>query len=121
VDNTFASPIRRRPLEHGAHVSLSSATKFLGGHNNLMAGVAAGEAVSIEVARQSLVWVGVMLDPFAAWLAVRGIKTVHLRVERVHAPGLAGHALLPHGAGGMFSFALRGGQEETNPFIRGLK
>lgn len=141
VDNTFASPAVLRPLEHGAHVAISSATKFLGGHSDLMAGVAAGERESIEAARRTLVLNGAMLDPFAAWLTVRGIKTLHLRmarqcgnalalarflsghpgVERVHYPGLAGHPLLPNGAGAMLSFAVRGGLEQANQLIRGLR
>lgn len=141
VDNTFASPFVIRPLEHGAHIVLSSATKFLGGHSDLMAGVAAGEAGLMEQVRRTLVLGGAMLDPFAAWLTVRGVKTVHLRVERQSAnalalarylaqhpqvervcyPGLAGHPLLPNGAGAMLSFAVKGGLHEANQVIRRLR
>jgi len=141
VDNTFASPYLLRPLEHGAHITISSATKFLGGHSDLMAGVAAGEKALIEAARRSLVLVGAMLDPFAAWLTLRGMKTVHLRVQRqsenalwlatflrdhpkvelVNYPGLQGHWLLPAGAGGMLSFAVRGGLAGANQLIRSLQ
>lgn len=140
VDNTFASPVLIRPLELGAHVSLSSATKFLGGHSDLMAGVAAGERDVIEAARRALVLNGAMIDPFAAWLTLRGIKTVNLRVERqsqnalalarflaghpkvdrVNYPGLQGHRLLANGAGAMLSFAVRGGLEQANQLIRSL-
>jgi len=141
VDNTFASPYLLRPLEHGAHVSLSSATKFLGGHADLMAGVAAGEKGIMEQVRRALILNGAMLDPFAAWLTVRGIKTLHLRVERqsqnaldlarflaahpkverVNYPGLTGHRLLPNGAGAMLSFVVRGGLAGANQAIRSLK
>lgn len=141
VDNTFASPYVMRPLELGAHIAISSATKFLGGHSDLMAGVAAGEKALIDAARRTLVLNGAMLDPFAAWLTLRGIKTVHLRVERqsenalqlarflqghpkvecVNYPGLNGHPLLPHGAGGMLSFAVRGGLAGANQLIRSLE
>ncbi len=141
VDNTFASPYILRPLEHGAHVTISSATKFLGGHADLMAGVAAGDKAIMEQVRRTLVLNGAMLDPFAAWLTVRGIKTLHLRVERqssnalalarflaghpeverVHYPGLNGHPLLPNGAGAMLSFVVRGGLAGANRAIRSLK
>ncbi|MDF2628689.1 MAG: Cystathionine gamma-synthase [Symbiobacteriaceae bacterium] len=142
VDNTFASPYVMRPLELGADVAISSATKFLGGHSDLMAGVAAGSKELMETVRRTLILNGAMLDPFAAWLTVRGIKTLHLRVERqcanalglarflaehaavekVHYPGLgAGNALLPHGAGAMLSFEVKGGQEGANQVIRALK
>lgn len=141
VDNTFASPVVCRPLEHGAHVVLSSATKFLGGHSDLMAGVAAGERESLEAVRRMLILGGAMVDPFAAWLCVRGIKTVHLRVERqcanalalarflsehpkverVNYPGLTGHPMLTNGAGPMLSFAVRGGLDGANAVIKALQ
>jgi cystathionine beta-lyase/cystathionine gamma-synthase len=142
VDNTFASPAVMRPLEHGAHVSLSSATKFLGGHSDLMAGVAAGEKGIMDQVRRALVLNGAMLDPFAAWLTMRGIKTLQLRmerqcsnalalaqflnqhsaVERVNYPGLHGvHPLLPAGAGGMLSFAVKGGLTAAKQLIRALE
>ncbi|HYF91189.1 MAG TPA: aminotransferase class I/II-fold pyridoxal phosphate-dependent enzyme [Symbiobacteriaceae bacterium] len=141
VDNTFASPFVMRPLEHGADVVISSATKFLGGHSDLMAGVAAGPKAVMDAVRRTLVLNGAMLDPFAAWLTLRGIKTLHLRVERqcanalalaqflarhpaverVHYPGLQGHALLPNGAGAMLSFIVRGGLAGANRVIRGLQ
>ncbi|HLN63512.1 MAG TPA: aminotransferase class I/II-fold pyridoxal phosphate-dependent enzyme, partial [Symbiobacteriaceae bacterium] len=142
VDNTFASPFVMRPLEMGADVVISSGTKYLGGHSDLMAGVAAGSRELMEAVRRTLVLNGAMLDPFAAWLTVRGVKTLHLRVERqcqnaqalaeflaahprvekVYYPGLdGGHPLLPHGAGAVLSFAVKGGLEAANQVIRGLK
>jgi cystathionine beta-lyase/cystathionine gamma-synthase len=141
VDNTFASPYVVRPLEHGADVVISSATKFLGGHSDLMAGVAAGKQAIMDAVRRTLVLNGAMLDPFAAWLCLRGIKTLHLRVarqcenalalaqflaaqpqvEQVNYPGLAGHPLLPDGAGGMLSFAVKGGLAAANKVIRAFE
>jgi cystathionine beta-lyase/cystathionine gamma-synthase len=141
VDNTFASPYVVRPLEHGADVVISSATKYLGGHSDLMAGVAAGLQSIMDAVRRTLVLNGAMLDPFAAWLCLRGIKTLHLRVsrqcenalalarflaeqpqvEKVNYPGLTGHPLLPDGAGGMLSFAVKGGLAAANRVIRALE
>lgn len=142
VDNTFASPWVMRPLEHGADVALSSATKFLGGHSDLMAGVASGSKAIMDAVRRTLILNGAMLDPFAAWLTLRGVKTLHLRVERqcrnalalasflaghpgvekVHYPGLDGvHPLLPNGSGAMLSFIVKGGLEGANQVIRRLK
>ena len=141
VDNTFASPFVMRPLELGADVVISSATKFLGGHSDLMAGVAAGAKPIMDAVRRTLILNGAMLDPFAAWLTLRGIKTLHLRVERqcsnalalarflaghpnierVHYPGLQGNELLPNGAGAMLSFAVKGGLAGANRLIRALE
>ncbi|HYF78688.1 MAG TPA: aminotransferase class I/II-fold pyridoxal phosphate-dependent enzyme, partial [Symbiobacteriaceae bacterium] len=89
VDNTFASPFVMRPLELGADVVISSATKFLGGHSDLMAGVAAGAKEILDGVRRALILNGAMLDPFAAWLTLRGVKTLHVRVERQCANALA--------------------------------
>lgn len=142
VDSTFASPFVMRPLELGADVVISSATKFLGGHSDLMAGVAAGSKALMDGVRRTLILNGAMLDPFAAWLTMRGIKTLHLRVERqctnalalarfladhpaierVYYPGLGeGHVLLPNGAGAMLSFQVKGGLDGANRVIRALK
>lgn len=111
VDSTFASPIALRPLEHGADVVITSATKYLGGHSDLIAGAVAGSAAVIEeVTRLMRTW-GPSLDPNTCWLVERGMKTLALRVERatanaraiaewaltrpefsaVHWPGLAHH------------------------------
>lgn len=148
VDNTFATPYLFRPLAHGAHVSLSSATKFLAGHSDVTAGVAAGSREYIAGARSHQVITGATIDPFAAWLTLRGIKTLavrvrrhsanalqlarflagHPRVEKVHYPGLESHPdhalagkLLPLGSGGMLSFVVEGGMAAANRFIRALK
>ena len=144
VDNTFASPILQRPLEHGADVVMHSATKYLNGHSDMVGGmlVAGGNA---EVAEQLAFLqnaVGGVQGPFDSFLALRGLKTLHLRmrahcdnalalatrlethpaVERVIYPGLASH---PHhalaarqmdGFGGMVSIVLKGGFEAAKRF-----
>ena len=148
VDNTLATPLLMRPLELGADVTIHSATKLLGGHSDVMGGVAAGRFEAMASIRQSnRVW-GSTLDPFAAWLIVRGIRTLPLRVARtcenamraaeflsgqpavsaVHYPGLDSHpqhelakSTLEGGFGSMVSFELRGGVEAASKFIRSLK
>lgn len=89
VDSTFATPYLLRPLEHGADVVLHSATKYLGGHGDVIAGVVAGSAASMAKVRKVLVDAGGMIDPFAAWLVARGVKTLAVRVERQCATALA--------------------------------
>ncbi|MHB8587521.1 MAG: trans-sulfuration enzyme family protein [Candidatus Dormibacteraceae bacterium] len=137
VDNTFASPILCRPLEFGATAVMHSATKYIGGHSDLVAGVAVGSAKVIGAARARSVRTGTTLSPFDAWLALRGLRTLDVRmrrhsdnslalaramrtmagVARVHHPLLAGSPsfavatrLLPQGAGGMMAFDLEGGR-----------
>src|SRR5918999_1065854 len=149
VDNTFATPLLCRPLEHGADVVVHSATKFLGGHSDLLGGVAV--FVSDELRRR--VWdhgidLGAAADPFAAWLALRGMQTLALRVERqcatahylaerlaahpavsrVAYPGLPDHPdhavaqrLLPGGAGAVLSFDLVGGREAGRTFVEAVR
>jgi cystathionine beta-lyase/cystathionine gamma-synthase len=135
VDATFASPINFRPLEHGADVVISSATKYLNGHNDVIAGAVAGSEPFIEeVTRLMRLW-GPAIDPHAAWLVERGMKTLavrmarhnangmavaewaseHPRIRAVHYPGLPGHpdhdiarATLD-GFGGMVGLELKGG------------
>jgi cystathionine beta-lyase/cystathionine gamma-synthase len=89
VDSTFASPINFRPLEHGADIVIHSATKYLNGHSDVIAGAVAGaESIVEEVRRLMQVW-GQALDPYAAWLIERGLKTLAVRMERHNANGLA--------------------------------
>jgi cystathionine beta-lyase/cystathionine gamma-synthase len=147
VDNTFASPIALRPLEHGADVVITSATKYLSGHSDVIAGAVAGTAAVIdEVTRLMRNW-GPAIDPHAAWLVERGMKTLALRVARatenaaavaawaltrkefgaVHYPGLPthpDHALardLLGGFGGMVGLALAGGAPAAQRFCRELR
>ena len=82
VDNTFASPILCRPIEHGAQLVVHSATKFLGGHHDLTGGVVCGPADLLEPIRGLARELGPTMSPFSAWLAMRGMSTLHLRVER---------------------------------------
>ncbi len=140
VDATFATPINFRPLEHGADLVVHSATKYLGGHSDLVAGALAGGAGTIDVARERLKSFGPSLDPHPLWLLERGLKTLAVRVrqqnrtaralatwlaghpavERVHYPGLPDHpdaaiaSELFDGFGGMLGFVVRGGDEAAS-------
>lgn len=137
VDATFATPINWRPVDDGVDVVVHSATKYLGGHSDLIAGVIAGPAAVVDRARERLKAFGPSLDPHALWLLERGLKTLALRVERqnatslalarwladhpaiaaVHHPGLESHpdhavaAAIFRGFGGMLSFVVQGGDE----------
>ncbi|CAM3789638.1 PLP-dependent aspartate aminotransferase family protein [Kibdelosporangium persicum] len=112
VDNTFATPLLCRPIEHGADVVVHSATKYLGGHHDVVGGVAVFANDDLHLrAWQHAVKLGVIADPFAAWLIIRGLKTLPLRLSRqcstagllaermaahpavsaVHFPGLPSH------------------------------
>jgi len=82
VDNTFATPINQVPTELGADVILVSMTKYYGGHNDLMGGAIAGSQSFIASARKALKVFGGTIDPFAAYLTLRGTKTMALRMER---------------------------------------
>src|SRR6266568_9020123 len=138
VDNTFATPVLCRPIEHGADIVVHSATKYLGGHDDLTLGLVI--SARGEVHRplwKHTVDLGVAADPFAAWLTLRGLKTQALRMERhcanaahlagklaahpavtrVHWPGLPGHPdhatarRILSGFGGMLAFDLAGGRD----------
>lgn len=82
VDNTFASPVLCRPLEHGAQVVIHSATKFLGGHHDLIGGIVCADPGFMAKLRALAREFGAVLSPFNAWLALRGIATIQLRVDR---------------------------------------
>ena len=82
VDNTFATPVLERPIAAGAPLVLHSATKFLGGHHDLCAGVLAGEAEFIRLARGVARRFGMHAAPLDAWLCCRGIRTLAVRIER---------------------------------------
>ncbi len=88
IDSTFATPVNHRPLEDGADLVLHSATKYLGGHNDLLAGAVAGSAELVGRIRQALGILGGVLDPHAAYLLLRGMKTLELRMERHNQTGL---------------------------------
>jgi cystathionine gamma-synthase len=97
IDGTFATPYNQRPLEFGVDLVMHSATKFLGGHNDLLAGAICGSRELVDGVRSLQAISGAVLDPFAAYLLVRGLKTFALRMERQNANAqavaefLAGH------------------------------
>ncbi|HEX8087643.1 MAG TPA: PLP-dependent aspartate aminotransferase family protein, partial [Blastocatellia bacterium] len=84
IDSTFASPINQRPLEHGLDLVMHSATKYLSGHSDLTAGAVCGNAALVAQIRKTLVATGAILDPSAAALLIRGMKTLDVRIERVN-------------------------------------
>ncbi len=89
IDSTFASPINHRPLEEGADLVIHSATKYLAGHNDLLAGTITGKSEIVETIRGALGVLGGIIDSHAAWLLLRGIKTLALRMERHNSNGIA--------------------------------
>lgn len=82
VDNTFATPYLLRPYEAGVDLVVHSATKYIGGHSDVTAGVLVGKEALIQKAREKAVHLGTNLGPFDAWLACRGLKTLSIRMER---------------------------------------
>ncbi|MFZ0431422.1 MAG: PLP-dependent transferase, partial [Candidatus Acidiferrales bacterium] len=142
IDNTFASPALQKPLELGFHLSIHSATKYLAGHSDVIAGAVAGNKVLVDAVREFVIYLGGSMDPEAAFLLSRGMKTLGVRVERqcksamavakflsqhpkvsrVHYPGLASHpdhALARRqmkGFGGMLAFDLKGGLPAARRF-----
>jgi cystathionine gamma-synthase len=89
IDSTFASPTNQRALDFGADLVIHSATKYLGGHNDLLAGTITGSSELIEPIRKSLGILGGIIDSHAAWLLLRGIKTLAIRMERHNQNGMA--------------------------------
>ena len=89
VDNTIATPIGCRPLEYGADLVFHSATKYLNGHSDVLAGVAAGSAELIGSLAERSLDLGATLAPDSAWLVRRGIRTLHMRVERASENAMA--------------------------------
>jgi len=148
VDNTFATPVLCRPLELGAAVVMHSATKFIGGHSDLVAGVVVGSTAVMAAARARSVRTGTPLGPFDAWLALRGLRTLDVRMRRhsensltlaramksmpgvaaVHHPLVEGSPsrdvamrLLAQGAGGMMAFDLAGGRAAVQRMLTRLQ
>ena len=89
IDSTFASPVNHRPLDDGADLVIHSATKYLGGHNDLLAGTITGSAELVEPVRKALGVLGGIIDSHAAWLLLRGLKTLALRMDRHNQNGMA--------------------------------
>jgi cystathionine gamma-synthase len=148
VDNTFATPINQRPLELGADLVLHSATKFLGGHADALGGVLVGDEDLVARVFHRREIHGATLGPDAAYLLLRGLKTLALRVERqnetalriarhlqghpkvaaVHYPGLPEHPnhavaarQMPGGFGGVLAFELRGGLDAVKRALPRLR
>ncbi len=88
IDSTFATPCNHRALPDGADYVIHSATKYLGGHNDLLAGVVLGSAERVAPVRQALGVLGGVIDAHAAWLLLRGLKTLALRMQRHNENGL---------------------------------
>ncbi|MDT0528070.1 PLP-dependent aspartate aminotransferase family protein [Micromonospora sp. DSM 115977] len=89
VDNTFATPVNQRPTEFGADLVWHSGTKYLGGHSDVSAGVVVGSADLVDRVWQTAIVTGSTLGPIDAWLLLRGIRTLSLRVDRHNANALA--------------------------------
>jgi cystathionine beta-lyase/cystathionine gamma-synthase len=129
VDNTFASPYLFQPLKHGADYVVHSATKYIGGHGDLMAGVVACSAERGRDLRERQKLLGANLGPQEAWLALRGLKTLPLRMRQhcanahVVAEWLVTHPAVAHvNFPGLMSFDLKGaGQAEVFRFMEALK
>lgn len=147
VDNTFATPINQRPLELGADLVIHSATKFLGGHADALGGVVCGREDLVKQIYHFREINGACLEPMSAYLLLRGMKTLHLRVrkqnenalqiarfleshpqvEKVFYPGLKQHEnhkiarRQMSGFGGVLSFALQGGFDAVKAFLPRLR
>jgi cystathionine beta-lyase/cystathionine gamma-synthase len=147
VDNTFATPCLQHPLAQGADLVMHSLTKALGGHTDIIGGALVGSKARIESARSLLKVLGGCLDPHAAFLVLRGLKTLHLRVQRqcenalalarrleghpklsrVRYPGLPSHPAHEvarrqmSAFGGMVSIVLKGGLPAAESFYDHLR
>lgn len=142
VDNTFASPVLQKPIALGFDMVVHSATKYLGGHSDLIAGAVAGSRPWIHRVRDNIIYLGGCMDPAGAYLLIRGMKTLSVRVERqcknamavakylerhpkvarVHYPGLTSHPdhklarRQMRDFGAMLSFDLKGGLAAARRF-----
>ena len=147
MDSTLASPVNLRPIEHGIDVVIHSATKYLNGHHDILAGAVMGSAEFVDEVKQKMIVFGQAPDPFACWLLERGLKTIEVRVQRqnenalklaqwcegrkeisrVHYPGLKSHPdhviakSMMRGFGGMMAIELAAGGEAAEGFIRKLR
>ena len=147
IDNTFATPVLQNPLALGYDMVVHSATKALAGHSDLIAGVVAGSRHWIERIRHMVIYLGGSMDPGAAYLLIRGVKTLGVRVERqcknamavaqflekhpkvakVHYPGLPSHPdhklakTQMRGFGSMLAFDLKGGLPDARSFCDRVK
>ncbi|MBK9731939.1 MAG: aminotransferase class I/II-fold pyridoxal phosphate-dependent enzyme [Chitinophagaceae bacterium] len=84
IDNSYCSPLYQRPIDFGIDISIQTATKYLGGHSDVIAGVIAGKKEMIEkIFRSDLLTVGSVISPFNAWLLIRSLRTLEIRLERI--------------------------------------
>jgi methionine-gamma-lyase len=146
IDNTFATPVNQNPISMGVDVVIHSCTKYLNGHSDLIAGAVVGKSAMIDSIWKKRVVFGGSLDPIGAYLLIRGMKTLvirmarhnengkaiaeyledHRKVERVYYPGLASHpqhelaSRLLRGFGGMVSFEVAGGRDAAENVLRSL-
>ena len=142
IDNTFASPVLQKPVALGFDLVLHSATKYLAGHSDILAGAVAGKKSLVEKARQMVIYLGGSMDPEVAFLLIRGMKTLEVRMEkqcrtamavarflekhpkisRVHFPGLASHPdhklakRQMKAFGAMLAFDMKGGLAAARRF-----
>lgn len=149
VDNTFLGPLFQHPLEHGADIVLYSATKYIGGHSDLIAGAALGSSSLVEQIRAFRTLLGTQTDPWTGWLLMRSLETLqvrmlrqagsaaavaeflagHPKVGRVNylgrlAPGTPQHSLYEQqclGPGAMISFEVKGGVDAAYRFLNALE
>ena len=143
IDATLATPFNLQPLSYGIDLVVHSATKYLGGHNDLMAGVVVGKADTIQALREHQGMFGALASPFTAYMLIRGLKTFavrmrqqnasgmriatflesHPKVERVWYPGLASHpahaiaAKQMQGFGSLISFTIKGTLEDGSKMV----
>lgn len=143
IDSTFATPVNQKPLEFGIDLVAHSATKYLGGHNDLLAGAICGNAGIVEAIRDFRGVMGSVVDAQTAYMLIRGLKTLELRVHRqndsaleiarwleahpkvdkVYYPGLESHPSFEvargqmHGFGGVVSFLVEGELDDVSRFI----
>jgi cystathionine gamma-synthase len=89
IDSTFATPVNQRALDEGADLVIHSATKYLGGHNDLLAGTVTGSKEIVDPIRRALGVLGGIIDSHGAWLLLRGLKTLALRMDRHNSNGMA--------------------------------
>ncbi len=142
IDSTFGSPVLQKPLDLGFDLVLHSATKYLGGHSDIVAGAVAGSRRWVAKVREAMIYLGGSMDPDPGYLLIRGLKTLEVRVRRqcetamavarflerhpkvarVHYPGLASHPdhclarRQMRGFGGMLAFELKGGLAAARRF-----
>lgn len=150
VDNTFLGPIWQHPIKHGADIVVYSATKFIGGHSDLIAGCCMGAADLISKVKTQRTFLGTVLDPWIAWLLLRSLETIkirmteqmknaryvadflskHPKVEKVYYPGILteddGNQFYIYkkqciGPGSMVSFDIYGGEKAAYTFLNSLR